>query len=31
MDDEFVIRAVDEAGEEVVRFDGLAVLAARLR
>jgi hypothetical protein len=26
MDDEFVIRAVDEAGEEVVRFDGLAGL-----
>ena len=26
MDDEFVIRAVDEAGEEVVRFDGLARL-----
>ena len=26
MDDEFVIRAVSEAGEEVVRFDGLAGL-----
>ncbi len=26
MDDEFVIRAVDDAGEEVVRFDGLAGL-----
>ena len=26
MDDEFVIRAVNEAGEEVVRFDGLAGL-----
>jgi hypothetical protein len=29
MDDEFVIRAVNEAGEEVVRFDGLAGLEDR--